>query len=268
MQIIYLAAFGRTTDTAAYQLVMLLSMLFPAIGNIITRIITKEGFEGSMLRVNIKGRIKYYLTAVLLPFIYTFAAVLILCIFFLPKGSACTMLRGMSFGNIVTTILFLAVVSTLCSMTAFGEEFGWRGYLTPKLEQLMGKPAAMIVSGVIWGLWHALAMVIGHNLGTDYPLYPYSGILLMCVFCTVMGIYFTALTKAANSVYPAAAAHGANNNIPSAFAAALILPLGETADLFSGSSLTFSLVMTAAGAVFAVITACLITMLRKKKQNG
>ncbi len=35
-----------------------------------------------------------------------------------------------------------------------GEEFGWRGYLTPALTARMNWRAASLVVGVIWGVWH------------------------------------------------------------------------------------------------------------------
>ena len=35
-----------------------------------------------------------------------------------------------------------------------GEEFGWRGYLTPALNARMNWRAASLIVGVIWGVWH------------------------------------------------------------------------------------------------------------------
>jgi membrane protease YdiL (CAAX protease family) len=35
----------------------------------------------------------------------------------------------------------------------FGEEYGWRGYLLPKLLPL-GELRASLLVGVIWGVWH------------------------------------------------------------------------------------------------------------------
>ena len=79
----------------------------------------------------------------------------------------------------------------------------------------MGKYPALIVSGVIWGLWHAPLTVIGHNFGTDYPGFPYVGILKMCFICIVMGILLTFVTEASGSIWPAAILHAVNNTNPS-----------------------------------------------------
>jgi membrane protease YdiL (CAAX protease family) len=43
---------------------------------------------------------------------------------------------------------------------AFGEELGWRGMLFPTLADFTSERSAALVSGVIWGLWHAPAIAI------------------------------------------------------------------------------------------------------------
>ena len=71
-----------------------------------------------------------------------------------------------------------AIVSgTIGSFAALGEEGGWRGYMMPKLFKITGRKRALIIGGVICGLWHAPLTCIGHNFGTDYPGFPYLGIV-------------------------------------------------------------------------------------------
>ncbi len=79
------------------------------------------------------------------------------------------------------------------------------------MEPLLGTTGTIIIGGIIWGLWHAELTVEGHNFGTDYPGYPYLGIISMCVTCTFMGIFLMWLTKRTNSIYPAAIFHAMNN---------------------------------------------------------
>ena len=45
-------------------------------------------------------------------------------------------------------------------MSAAGEEIGWRGYMLTRLIDA-GVPAPVIVSGLIWGLWHVPLIVAG-----------------------------------------------------------------------------------------------------------
>ena len=68
-------------------------------------------------------------------------------------------------------------------VTTTGEEWGWRGYLVPKLTEKLSVVPTLLISGIIWGLWHAPLTVMGHNYGLGYSGYPYTGILAMCAFC-------------------------------------------------------------------------------------
>jgi membrane protease YdiL (CAAX protease family) len=89
---------------------------------------------------------------------------------------------------------------------AFGEEWGWRGYLLPRLLPL-GQWPALIISGVIWGLWHAPIILLGYN----YPSHLATGWLLMVGLCVVLGVIFGWSRLATGSVWPAVIAHGALN---------------------------------------------------------
>src|SRR5262249_10879248 len=67
-----------------------------------------------------------------------------------------------------------------------GTRWGWRGYLLPQLLPL-GQWRALLISGVIWGFWHAPISLLG---GT-YPLHPVLGILMYVlvgmIFGTILG---------------------------------------------------------------------------------
>ncbi|TFC81498.1 CPBP family intramembrane metalloprotease [Cryobacterium sp. TmT2-59] len=90
---------------------------------------------------------------------------------------------------------------------ALGEELGWRGWLLPKLMRL-GTVPALLLSGVIWGLWHAPLILLGYN----YPGAPgWLGLTMMIGMCTVVGAVFGWLRLRSDSVWPAALAHGAFN---------------------------------------------------------
>jgi membrane protease YdiL (CAAX protease family) len=87
---------------------------------------------------------------------------------------------------------------------AFGEEWGWRGYLTLALLPL-GQPGAFLVTGVLWGMWHAPLLVLGYN----YPNVPVVvAFIMMLCFCTLTGVLLSWLRLASDSVWPAAVAHG------------------------------------------------------------
>jgi hypothetical protein len=93
------------------------------------------------------------------------------------------------------------------SLIAFGEEWGWRGYLLPRIMPL-GKWRAYLLLGAIWGLWHAPLILVGFN----YPGYPLLGILLMMFMTTALGIYMNELTLRYESAFLAGWIHGVFNS--------------------------------------------------------
>lgn len=199
-----------------------LGMMFPVISNVLTRILTKEGFafsgdDNSLFGIVLKdGKWIYFLIACFLPWIYTElsnALELLICPsefdpeYFLSLGIEKRLLPILPVNAIVA--------GTIGSFAAFGEEGGWRGYMMPKLLRVTGRKRALLTGGVIWGLWHAPLTAIGHNFGTDYPGFPYVGIISMCIFCTLLGILLTFVTEKSGSVWPAAIMHAVSNAGPS-----------------------------------------------------
>jgi membrane protease YdiL (CAAX protease family) len=89
----------------------------------------------------------------------------------------------------------------------FGEEFGWRSYLPLRLAPLGGIPAA-IITGIVWGLWHAPLIILN---GYNYPGHPVLGVIMMVVFTVVLSMIFTWLRFRSGSVWPSTLAHGAVN---------------------------------------------------------
>ena len=97
--------------------------------------------------------------------------------------------------------------------TCFGEEWGWRGYLLPKMAEKLPAIPMLLINGLIWGLWHAPLTAIGHNYGVGYPGFPFTGIAAMCCFCIVMGIFLSYVSMKTKSCIPAVFGHGAINSI-------------------------------------------------------
>lgn len=85
-------------------------------------------------------------------------------------------------------------------------------YLQPKLMPLGGRKA-MLVMGVVWGLWHAPLIAMGHNYGTNYPGAPWTGILATVWIMSILGTFLGWATLRAGSVWLAIIGHGAFNGI-------------------------------------------------------
>jgi uncharacterized protein len=77
----------------------------------------------------------------------------------------------------------------------------------------LGGRKAMLLMGLIWGVWHWPIILMGHNYGLDYPGAPFLGPLAMTWFCLVIGIFLGWVTLKSNSVWPAVIGHAAVNGI-------------------------------------------------------
>ena len=215
-------------DPDSVKLISLVSlgMLAPAIAHILTRVFTKEGFkpagkDSMMLGIKLSdGKWKVFLFAILIPLVYSASSDLLLCL--TTRGLFDTnVLPDSGMPNSMALLIPVGALfnGVVVSFAAFGEEFGWRAYMMPKLRSLMGRYPALIAGGIIWGLWHAPLTCVGHNFGTDYPGFPYVGIFLMCLYCILLGGILTYVTERTGSVWPAAFLHGVNNASPSILAA-------------------------------------------------
>ena len=126
-------------------------------------------------------------------------------------------LRGIAPGGPpppVAVIWVLAVVAnvfaayTVNGLVALGEETGWRGWLQSALEPL-GRGWGIVLTGVIWGLWHAPLIVMGYEYGGRLPAA--AGIALFTCLCAGLGTLLSWLRVRSGSVLPAAITHGAFN---------------------------------------------------------
>ncbi|MUW14823.1 CPBP family intramembrane metalloprotease [Halorubrum sp. CBA1125] len=128
-------------------------------------------------------------------------------------------------GVAATFGLVLGLGTTVNAVFAFGEEFGWRGYLLWELAP-WGFWKASFAIGALWGIWHAPVVVAGYN----YPSFPVVGVVAMTIACLSFSPVYTYLVVRAQSVLAAALLHGVFNGsagIVVAYAVANDAVLGE-----------------------------------------
>lgn len=211
------------------QLSVAAAMFIPGIGVLLTRLLTKEGFKDAWLHPHLKGNIKHYLLAWFGPGVLTFAGMGLYFLLFpgnldlnfsyfvatLESAGAPMETLPIPIGllMIVQCMQALFMAPALNCVTCFGEEWGWRGYLLPKVARHLSPVPTMLITGVIWGLWHAPLTIIGHNYGLGYWGFPFTGIAMMCLFCITLGIFLSFVTLKTGSCIPAIIGHGAVNGI-------------------------------------------------------
>ena len=211
-ELIYSEDISNKTAVVAYALGVF-GMFAPAVAHLLTRLFTKEGFQNTYLGLNIKGNAHYYIASIFVKLLEVSVLMLLIWGIFM-KGLTLSEAFPMEDMQMkIGTFLLQLAFSIILFFPSFGEEWGWRGYMMPKLMQIMNKPAAIVVGGIIWGLWHAPLTVSGHNFGTEYKFYPWLGILLMCIYCILVNALLTLLAERTKSIYPASFCHMINNNL-------------------------------------------------------
>ncbi len=218
--------------TLAVLLIATGYMMAPALAHVMTRAITREGWRGTFLRPRLKRGWPFWLAGWFLPALLTIGGMLIyFALFPHTYDPALTTIRqqldqtaAMTGQRLPFTPWMVVIINTsigillaplVNGLFTFGEEFGWRGYLLPKLMPLGGRKAMLLI-GVIWGVWHWPVIAMGHNYGLytlNYPGAPWTGMLAMVWFTLVGGTFLGWIALRGGSVWPAVIGHAAMNGI-------------------------------------------------------
>ncbi len=180
------------------------TMLTPMIAALIMRIfVSKEGVKGSL---GLLRSPKYYLAALIVPAVFVTAVVLIVQALGLGefRWSEATWF----------VYLMLLVIALPVTLFTFGEEYGWRGYLLPRLLPL-GEIRGSVLLGVIWGVWHLPLIMAGLN-------YPGVNVWLAVIIFTFVTValsftYTWFYVASSGSVLVAAVFHASTNQFSDTF---------------------------------------------------
>jgi len=199
----------------------------PALAHVLTRFVTGAGWKNLYLKPSIKQRWRFLLAGWFLPGILTiFGTVLFFfCFPGLFDGRISLVKEQMAAIGapaaispaifvFIQTLFALFISAPLNIAATFGEEFGWRAFLLPELMPL-GKRKALLLSSIIWGVWHWPVVLMGHNYGLSYAGYPWLGLIATLWFTISAGVFFGWLSLEGKSVWPAVLAHGSLNGLAS-----------------------------------------------------
>ena len=204
-----------------------LSMFGPAIAVFVTRWVTKEGWEDH--RARFSGPAWPWIAMFLGPSVLAIVGTTAYFLVFSDQFDASMPLLAEQLAEaeevageavpiparllgIVQIIAAFTIAPLINAIPAFGEEFGWRGYLQWKLRPL-GWTKMLIATNVIWSIWHWPIIWMGHNYGLDYPGAPWLGFLAMTVFTLAVGPLLAWSAERTGSALPAALGHGAINAV-------------------------------------------------------
>ncbi|ANZ42084.1 hypothetical protein BBK82_45295 [Lentzea guizhouensis] len=141
-------------------------------------------------------------------------------------------------------LLFLLVLPL-----AFCEEWGWRGFLLPRLMRF-GRWGAFGLSGVIWAVWHLPGYV-----GSLAAFVPFA------VFTVLLGTLLGMVRLHTNSVWACSVVHAANNTLVIAF---VNVALTDASELAAPDPWSLGLSGWAGWVLMAALVAALTTTARRR----
>lgn len=123
-------------------------------------------------------------------------------------------------------IAWVGVLLFVTLIPGFGEEFGWRGYLLPRLARQMSGHKAVLIHGVIWWAWHqplvlgqtivlalALPKQAGQPIGLTVALVIGVQLLLGFVSGVLLGVIFAYVWMRARSLVVSSVYHAAYDGL-------------------------------------------------------
>lgn len=126
-----------------------LAMIMVSVGTYLAgRFVFRDGFRGAGWNW---GKPRHYLFTFLLAlFIFALPTVLELAFGLRvnPGGLELAAIPGAFAAGFILTLL-----------PGFGEEFGWRGYMLPRMARSMTTRKALVLHGIIWWAWHLPTLV-------------------------------------------------------------------------------------------------------------
>jgi membrane protease YdiL (CAAX protease family) len=192
-----------------------LGMFGPLLAAVVMRLlVSREGLKGTL---GMRRSWRYYLAALAGPALFVAVVVAVDHVTglgrFTPPGSLAVL---------GPTIL---VVGTAAGVPlTIGEEYGWRGYLLPRLLPL-GETSATVILAAIWAGWHLPILLIGLN----YPGQPLWAVLpVFAATLALMTFAFTWMYVASGgSVMVVSVMHAALNAASDSFTSPRYIPNGN-----------------------------------------
>lgn len=191
-------------------------MWSPGVAALVTQLVTEGDLRGLGWRW---GKARYQLLSIAVPLVIvslTYAVVWLTGLGGFPNPAFVEeeIMRRLDFEVSQTqAILIYVFVSgsfglVTSSLTALGEEIGWRGFLVPELAKLSNFTKTALISGVIWALYHVPAILFA-DYNSAAPLW--YGLICFTVMAIGASVTMAWIRLKSGSVWTAMLFHAAHN---------------------------------------------------------
>lgn len=197
-------------------------MFTPTVSVLLTALLTGEGWKELLANFHLKPRLQQnkgrYLGVWLLTPVVAYLGAAFYFLLFPQQFTLQSALavesgmQGTDYIAFLATMIPLAVlVNPLMGLPqCLGEELAWRGWLLPKLTERFGQLRTVLLTGLVWGIWHAPVVAMGYNYGEGHPI---ANVAAMVLFCLVLGVIQGFLFWRTDSIWGPVLFHAAVNGI-------------------------------------------------------
>lgn len=230
-------------------------MWAPGISGMATQLIFERTLRGMGWK---PGKFKYLLLAYLLPLVYCLVVYGFTWITGLGNVPSAEMmaqvdanLGGLNAAPQVKILLYSAYLAFfglfMGLVTGAGEEIGWRGLFVPELARVTSFRNTVLISGVVWALWHLpLILFADYNLPGVPAWY---AVVMFTILVVGISTVFAWLRLKSGSLWPAAVLHASHN----LFVQAIFTPLTAQTRITPYIIDEFGAGLALAGIVLAII---------------
>lgn len=196
----------RSTDPNVYNgPVTLLLVYCPFLAAIITKLISDRNIRKLGWK---PGKLKYLLLSLAIPVIY---GIVVYGFAWVTKIGVVRDHIKIGLGSGLPVSLDFLIFCILGLLTraigAFGEEVGWRGFLTPRLYKLTNMTTASIIIGLIWVIWH-IPLLIMTSYGGAFSVYK---LIIFTIGLVSISFALTWLRIRSGSLWIGVFMHSSNN---------------------------------------------------------
>lgn len=112
------------------------------------------------------------------------------------------------YSHLPSALPIMAINFFFAFLPFFGEEYGWRGFLQPQMQKQFGMKKGIILTGVIWGIWHLPMILFRYHSST-----PIFDIVDQILFCVLIGIFLGYVYLKTQNIWICTAIHFLNNQV-------------------------------------------------------
>lgn len=185
---------GRYTLTSV-------SMVMVTVGTFICgQFIFRDGFADAGWQW---GKVKHYLVVI----------GLVLFLWVVPSLIALSLGRALPTSLTNEQVVWVFVLLFVTLIPGFGEEFGWRGYMLPRLARRLTARKAVILHASIWWAWH-LPVLIGTATQSNANVLAVVGNLIISAIPVILhGVIFAYIWSSSRSLAVATVYHAAYDGV-------------------------------------------------------